>query len=478
MAGTLGGIPIVFAHALSSRADLPIEPWVAAWGASLVLIISFFALAAGWTQPKLEGDHWRPVGAQGLSRVLLGLPAQILCGALGIFLLGVTVYAGYKGTSAPDRNLALTFVFVTVWLGFPLFSVLLGDIFRAFNPWRAMGRAAGGLFRTVARQEPVHLNYPEGLGRWPAAGGLVAFVWIEVVYGSGGGVSVGLSPSVTATAALVYTLYTLAMMTLFGTEKWCARGEFLSVYFGMYSQLAGVEARDGRLGVRRPLEAAGRWAMVPGSVAVVIASISTTTFDGAQEGVLKNAIQSTFEWFSDGSLIWGDGSAKLVNSLRVTDTLFLLGCVAAVGGVYLLGVWGMRSVGPPKRPVNLARAFAHSLIPIALAYVVAHYFSLFVFQEQAQFTYLLSDPLGTGATDLFGTATGGIDYRVIGASLIQYVQIGALITGHAVGLMMAHDRAVSLWGDARAATRSQYWMLAVMVSFTCLGIYLLMAGNQ
>jgi hypothetical protein len=291
-------------------------------------------------------------------------------------------------------------------------------------------------------------------------------------------VSVGLSPEVTATAALVYTAFTLAMMALFGTEKWCDRGEFFSVYFGMYSQLAPLEAKDGQLRARRPLSAAGSWAFVPGSVAVIIASIGTTTFDGAQEGVLKNAIQSTFEWFADSSLIWGDGTDKLVHALRVTDTLFLLGCLAVIAVIYLLGVWGMRTVGPPKRPVNLAQAFAHSLIPIALAYVVAHYFSLFVFQEQAQFTYLLSDPLGTGDTDLFGTASGGIDYTVIGADLIQYVQIGALLIGHALGLMLAHDRAIALWGDVRQATRSQYWMLAVMVTFTCLGIYLLMAGNS
>jgi hypothetical protein len=213
-------------------------------------------------------------------------------------------------------------------------------------------------------------------------------------------------------------------------------------------------------------------------VAVVIASISTTTFDGAQEGILKEAIQSTFEWLADSSVIWGDGTDKLVHALRVTDSLYMLGCILAIAGVYLIGVQGMRTVGPPKRPVKLAQAFAHSLIPIAFAYLFAHYFSLFVFQEQAQFTYLLSDPLGNGESDLFGTASGGIDYTVIGADLIQFVQIGALLVGHAVGLTMAHDRAISLWGDVRAATRSQYWMLAVMVSFTCLGIYLLMGGNS
>ncbi len=218
---------MLFAHALGERSDLPIEPWVAAWGASLVLLISFFALAAGWTQPKLEGDHWRPLGGERLSRVLFGLPLQIVCGALGVFLLGVAIYAGLEGTSAPDRNLALTFVFVTVWLGFPLFSVLSATCFAlSTRGGRSAGRP-GRVFGLVARQEPAHLKYPERLGRWPAAAGVVAFVWLEVIYGPGGGVSVGLSPEVTATAALVYTAYTLAMMTLFGTEKWVERGRVL-----------------------------------------------------------------------------------------------------------------------------------------------------------------------------------------------------------------------------------------------------------
>ena len=115
--------------------------------------------------------------------MLLGAPAQVVCGLLGILLLGVTVYAGLRGTEAADRNFAVSFAFVTVWLGFPVLSALLGDVFRSFNPWRAIGRAVGGAFTAIAGQRPAHLAYPERLGRWPAAVGLVAFVWLEIVYG-------------------------------------------------------------------------------------------------------------------------------------------------------------------------------------------------------------------------------------------------------------------------------------------------------
>jgi hypothetical protein len=133
--------------------------------------------------------------------------------------------------------------------------------------------------------------------------------------------------------------------------------------------------------------------------------------------------------------------------------------------------------GAPSFP-RLRDGFAHTLIPIAFAYLVAHYFSLFVFQEQAQFTYLLSDPLGTGTTDLFGTASSGIDFRVLSANTIWYVQVGALVVGHVIGLTLAHDRATAYWGNYRQAARSQYWMLAVMVAFTCFGLYLLSVANS
>jgi hypothetical protein len=454
------------AHALSAREDLPVPAWLFAWAASIVLIVSFFALAAGWRSPRFEELRERPLG-EGLSRAVLGLPAQIACGLVGVFLLGVAVYAGLEGTAAPDRNFALTFLFVTCWLGFPFFSAILGDLFRPFNPWRAIGRAAGAGFGLIAGQRPGHLPYPEKLGRWPAAIGLLAVVWLEVIYGSGG---VILEPETAAVATLVYTAYTLAMMGVFGVEKWCERGEVFSVYFGMFGRLGIFGTRDGRLERRRPFSAAASWATVPGSAAVVIASIATTSYDGASEGAFQDPMESVFEWIADAGI-------GLTASLRITETLFLLLCFGGVALVYMLGVRGMRTVPGAPSLAKLRSGFAHTLIPIALAYLVAHYFSLFVFQEQAQFTYLLSDPLGTGTTDLFGTASSGVDYTILSANAIWYVQVAALVVGHVIGLMLAHDRALVYWPDYRKATASQYWMLAVMVAFTCFGLYLLSVAN-
>jgi hypothetical protein len=150
--------------------------------------------------------------------------------------------------------------------------------------------------------------------------------------------------------------------------------------------------------------------------------------------------------------------------------------LVAIAAIYWAGVRGMRSVRGSPSLDRLGRLFAHSFIPIALAYLTAHYFTLFVFQEQAQFTYLLSDPLGEGS-NLFGTASSGIDYGLIGATAVWYVQVGALVVGHVTALALGHDRALVIYEDPQTAARSQYWMLALMVAFTCLGLFLLSQAN-
>lgn len=349
-------------------------------------------------------------------------------------------------------------------------SVLFGNVFAAFNPWNALSAPAGIAWRALTGREPGHFAYPERLGRWPAAVGLLAIVWLELIYGSGNGVAVGIEPAAIAIATIIYTVYSLAMIGLFGRDRWLANGEVFSVYFGMFASLGKLQVRDGVLGVRRFLSGSTSWVVGPGSVAVAIASVGTTTFDGASEGVFSPAINFFEDLFS------GTGMGALASG-RLSATVVLALSAGMVSLIYLAGVRGMGTVpGAPSRR-TLWRGFGHVLIPIAFAYLVAHYFSLFVFQIQAQFTYLLSDPLGTGTTDLFGTAGTGIDYGVITPEVTWYVQVAALVVGHVTALALAHDRAIEYWGDYRSAARSQYWMLAVMVVFTCFGLFLLSVTN-
>lgn len=461
----------ILAHALQGKKDVPIPDWLFAWAAGLVLIVSFVALSLAWQRTRFEQDGWRPLGAR-LSRLVVNPVVEVLCGLLGVFLLGVVVWSGLNGTEAVDRNFSVTFVFVTVWLGFVAVSVLFGDVFRAFNPWRAVARAVGGLFRLIAGQSaPAPVAYPERLGRWPAVAGVAAFVWFELAYGAPGFQVVGLTPHTVAVAALVYTAYTFVAMALFGADKWLARGEAFSVYFGMFASLAPFEVRDGRLGRRKPLAGASGWvAAAPASLALVLLTIGATTFDGASEGLLAEPIASLQDGFAD----IGFGPTAAV---RTTQTVFMAATIAFVSALFWAGLYGMHTVRSGLTTGQLGRRFAHAFIPIALAYLVAHYFSLVVFQEQAQFTYLLSDPLGDGS-DLFGTATSGIDFGAVSANAVWYVQVATLVVGHVTALVLGHDRALAVYGDAKLAARSQYWMLALMVAFTSLGLYLLSQANQ
>jgi hypothetical protein len=205
----------------------------------------------------------------------------------------------------------------------------------------------------------------------------------------------------------------------------------------------------------------------------VLVLIGTTTFDGFSQGGLWIGEDGLLQRLTDGLDSLGLGREA---AIQAAGTIGLLLVLLLVCGLYLIGVTGIRTVDRSRSTTELARAFAHSLVPIAFAYLMAHYFSLLAFQGQA-LGYLISDPLGEGS-DLLGTAGSTIDYGVVGANAIWYVQVAALVTGHVGGLVLAHDRALELWSDGRRATRSQYWMLLVMVTFTCLGLWLLSAAAQ
>ncbi|HET9289899.1 MAG TPA: hypothetical protein VFQ49_02370, partial [Actinomycetes bacterium] len=125
-------------------------------------------------------------------------------------------------------------------------------------------------------------------------------------------------------------------------------------------------------------------------------------------------------------------------------------------------------VGDPEVP--LSWQFAHSLVPILIGYTVAHYFSLLVFQGQAGYI-LASDPLQKG-WNLFGTADWRMNLLLVSTSAIALIQVGSIVTGHVLGVVAAHDRAVATF-RGRDMLRGQYLLLTTMVFYTLSGIALL-----
>ena len=453
------------AHGLSVRRDIPIPTWLFGWGAALVLIVSFVALAALWPRPRLQEPTWRPL-PPGISGVLTSRALEIVCGAIGVFLYGLIIYAGLRGTEGSTVNIAPTFVFIIFWL-LPLpLSVLFGDVFRAFNPWRALGRATAWVAKTASRSDlPAPLEYPRWLGRWPAVVGILAFVWLEVASPGGD------TPDKIAIATLIYSAATFIGMALYGVETWISRAEAFGVYFNLISRLSVFERRDDRIGRRPLLSGLPRWEVLPGSVAFVCTLIGTVSFDGFSAGPTWNEtfVRPIVDFFTGV----GFGSVRAV---ELTFGFGMLAFVLFTYAFYRLGIAGARSVGGGFSSRDLALRFAHSLAPIALVYAAAHYVSFLLLQGQSIF-FLASDPLGRGS-DLFGTAGTQINYGLIGAEVFWYIQVAFVVLGHAAALVLAHDRAVAIYENPREATRSQYWMLAVMIGFTSLALWLLSEASK
>ena len=448
---------LVFAHGIVGRADLPIPEALFGAAAAAVLVVSFLALAAGWSEPRLEDPPER-----GLFRIPLAL--EVLAGAIGVAVFALVVYAGLAGTDSQQDNLAPAAVYVGFWVGVPFLSLLLGDWFRLFNPWRAIGRATGWAAGRLSRGEPTEVfPYPERLGHRPAAAGILAFVICELCWAT------GREPGPLAILMLIYLFVQLAGQGVYGVEAWSRRGDAFGVWFGLLAMLAPLRRReDGRVALRPPVVGATRLAPVAGSVALLVIGIGSTGFDGAKEGPLFNGVRPDLqELFTSLGATMGVG-------LELAFVVGLLVAIALVGGLWRLGTEGMPRAGTTLDRKGLSRRFAHTLIPIAAAYLVAHYFSLLAYNGQDLWR-LASDPLGDGS-DLLGGADSAIDYSILSATAIWYAQVIALVGGHVAALVLAHDRALVVYGSAKAAARSQIVMLVLMVCFTCLGLWLLSAA--
>jgi hypothetical protein len=452
--GALGLPAAASAHGIVGRADLPIPAWLFAWTAGGVLVISFVALGALWSAPQLT----RPAG-----RELLSVPrfAEWACATIGILLFAIVVVAGLAGTQNYTSNFAPTFIYVIFWVGLPILSGLIGDVFGAFNPWRAIARVAGRLVRRARPSRgPLLSGYPKRWGRWPAAAGLFTFAWLELVYPSKD------DPRLLALLALVYAGAQLAGMALYGVEQWTTHADGFAVYFGLIARLSPLCWRERRLRLRRPLAGLCDLELWPGTFAVICVLLGSTTFDGFSNGDIWARSAPHMESWLDGT------GLSAIGRYEVISTLGLLFCIAFVGVMYRWGIRGMTKATQTDG-TELTRAFLHTLVPIVYGYLVAHYFSLLVLEGPAMI-YLASDPLGRGE-DLFGTAQFLVNYNLISFAAIWYVQVAAIVTGHVGGLTLSHERGLVIFHDTSLAVRAQHWMLIVMVGFTCLALWLLSA---
>jgi len=437
---------ITLAHGLGGPADLPLPPELAIAGAVAALVVSFTILSVAWRKPRYDGaTSGRPAPA-GLARVVDSRGFTVAARGFGIVLFLYVAVASVFGKDLLT-NPVFGIFYVWWWVGLVPASVLLGPFWRAISPVRTINTVVARL--TGSDPERGVYAYPERLGYWPAAIGLFAFVWMELVYPY----STELGP-----VRLWMAVYVAVMLlggALFGSAFY-RRGDPFEVFSSLCAKLSVWGRRDGALVVRSPLANLDTTEVGAGLVAVVGVLLGSTAFDSFRE-----------------SLAWIQFLQASELSAYVLNTVAL---VAFCAGVALILVLGSIATGVDSRTPrrSLPGLFAHSVVPIVVGYFVAHYLNYFLdigWQTLSQ----ASDPLGTGA-DLLGTADlAPITSLSSQPSLLASIKVGAVVLGHVVATVAAHDRALQVL-PARHQITGQLPMLAAMIAFTVGGLYLLFAA--
>ncbi len=434
------------AHGVGGRLDLPVPLWQLAWAASFAVAASFVALGMFWDTPK-----FRAVAAG----KVLPKPFQhacraqaVLARAVGLLLLGVLICAGLAGNTNPSVNIAPVAVYVIFWVGLQAVSVLVGDVWLQLSPFSTLADGSARLWARL-RGRPAADADRGGGNQWWAVAAMFGFVWLELAFHDNTEIRV------LGVYLAAYTVALLAGAAIFG-RGWLRDAEGFGVLFTKLSAMAPLHRGGGALRLRAPLAGLAVLSIKRGSVAFILVVLGSTTFDG----------------FSRSSL-WLDIAAERTGwELTAVNTVGLMFVIFAVFVLYRAAIAGMAAItGDTER--ELADVFAPSLMPIAAAYTIAHYFSYLLLEGQ-QIIARISDPFGRG-WDLFGTATYQVDYTAISTTTIAWTQTAAIVVGHVLAVAVAHDQAVERW-PRRLAMRSQYPMLAVMICYTVIGLLLLLGA--
>ena len=435
---------MVFAHGIGGAKDLPIPAEYAIAGAGAALAVSFIVLALAWRNPRYDAaTSGRPVPAW-LARLVDGPVFGIAVRTVGFAFFMYVVWAAVAG---PDLLINPTFgvVYVLLWVGLVPASLLFGPFFKAISPVRTVNlvftRLTGGDSDRGLRELPTWVGY------WPAAVGLFAFVWLELIYPE----STYLSP-----VRLWFAVYFAVLLiggAVFGT-KWFERADPFEVYSTLVGHLSIFGRReDGTLVFRSPLANLDGVRAEAGLVAVVSVLFGSTAFDS----------------FKDAN-VWLRFSQSTELNISVVNTVVMLGFCAVVGLTFAAATMST-GVHDDVGRGTLPNRFAHSVVPIVVGYITAHYLSYFV--ETGQQTVVqLSDPMGTGA-NLLGTGGWEVNFWLsTHPTLLAVIKVLAVVTGHVLGVVAAHDRAIKLLPKRHQLT-GQLPLLFVMVFYTVTGLYLL-----
>src|SRR5215203_4096070 len=476
-----------FAHGLGQSQNLPLPFWLYLFAAAAVVLVSFIQISVSvneqHTLARYPGRNLLEIGP--LRAVLTSRIVLFGVRLLSVVLFLLVIFSGILGVQAPRANFAPTFVWIIWWVGLSFFTAFVGNIWPLINPWQVLFEWAEGLARVFGLKRGLHLGeeYPESWGIWPALVLYAGFIWIENNFAGSA------TPLYIAVLAVNYSVLTWGGMLVYGKETWLRQGEAFSVYFGILGRFAPTEVRvsdpklchecsskacqeedgaggcvncyecfakappeDRELNLRPPAVGLSLGERVsPDRLVLVVFLLASVTYD---------SLLGTPPW------------VRLEYLTSLPETLGIIVVPLLFLGVYLgfvklsqLLSEGYISFG------QLAGAYVYSLVPIAIAYLLAHYYTLLLIQGQAIIP-LLSDPFGWG-WDLFGTADYEINAALIGADTVWYSQVLLIVAGHVVAVYLAHMASLRLVRSPRLQTRMQYPMLALMICYTVFSLWIL-----
>ena len=431
------------AHGVGTRGDLPLPFTAVLIGASVALLVSFVALGALWPEPRLRADAGLPLPSA-LARTLSSPVFKGIWVALAALLTAWTLLALIFGKD--DANNPVPYVaYVWLWVGLFALSVIFGPVWAWLNPIRWLHTGVARL----ARLDPESSMMTWSPGYWPAALGLFALAWLELI-----------APDRTTLPVLRVAIGSFVLIDLLGAlvfgRGWFARCDPFEVWSRLYGSLSPLGRRPDRVWVlRSPLHGANAVPVDRGLLATAAVMLGSTAYDG---------FSSESRWYTFVQ------SSDLPAELLTTAGLLGM-CLVVALSLALAAAVSARLAGVPVR--GLAGQFAPSLLPIAAGYMVAHYWSLGVFEGQNTLIKL-SDPLGIGANWL---GTGGLTANpaLLEPTLVATIQVVAIVTGHVLGVVLAHERAVTLF-ERRHAVTGQVPLLVLMVGYTCGGLLLLFSS--
>ena len=442
---------MVFAHGIGGAADLPVPAELAIAGAVVALTVSFVVLVLSWRSPRFDASTGGRALPSWIARFADSAALEV-----GLRMLGMAffLYVGWAAVAGPDLLINPTFgvFYVILWVGIVPASLLFGPFYRAVNPARTMHLVVSRL--TGGDPDRGLVEVPRWVGMWPAAVGLFAFVWLELVY-----------PESTYLAPVrMFVAVYVAVVVLGGAvlgSRWIEQADPFEVYSTLVGRLSIFGRRDdGTRVLRSPLGNLDGTPASPGLVAVTAVLLGSTAFDSFKD--------STF-WLQ---LTQSSTLSRALGTTLLNSVALLVFCAAVA--LSFAGASMLTRVGPGTGRLGLPDRFAHTVVPIIVGYIVAHYVSYFVEVGQ-QTVVLLSDPLGRGH-DLLGTADWQVAYWLsLHPEFLATTKVVAVVTGHVLGVVAAHDRALKLL-PKRDQLTGQLPLLVVMVGYTVGGLYLLFGG--